>query len=71
VLPTIFYKYLLGEELVFEDLKKINLNICQSIEGLQNMDPEHLEYSESYFTTSLVDGTQIELVPGGSSILVT
>lgn len=71
MLPSIFYKYLLGEELVFDDLKKLNFNLCQSIEGLQNMDPEQLEYTESYFTTSLMDGTQVELVPGGATLQIT
>lgn len=71
VLPTIFYKYLIGEELDFDDLKKLNFNICNSIESLQSMDPDQLEYTDSYFTTSLMDGTQIELVPGGATLLVT
>ena len=70
MMPSILYKYLLGEELVFEDLKRVNLNMVKTIESIETMDAKNLEYTEVYFTVALMDGTEVELVPGGRKILV-
>lgn len=69
-MPSILYKYILGEELVFSDVKKVNLNTANSVESM-GQDPSSLEYSETTFTLPLMDGTEAELIPGGRNILVT
>jgi hypothetical protein len=34
-MTTILYKYLLGEELVFDDVKRVNLNTANAIESIE------------------------------------
>lgn len=71
MMPTILYKYLLGEELTFEDLKRVNINTVKTIESIESMEPEHLQYMDSNFTVPMMDGTEAELLSGGRNITLT
>ena len=66
--PSIFWKYLMFQELEWDDIKCINVNIHVCVEKIEKMPEEELEYLDENFVTFLFDGSEIELKPNGKSI---
>jgi HECT-domain (ubiquitin-transferase) len=64
-LPSIFWKYLLTRELIWDDLKWINVNQVVCLEKILSMSDDELDYLEETFTTFLGDGLEYELEVGG------
>lgn len=64
-LPSIFWKDLAGQEIIWEDIKSININQYGCIEKIEKMSSDDLEYLDESFTTFLGDGQEYELEFGG------
>lgn len=69
--PSIFWKYLMRQELQWDDIKSININIHVCVEKIEKMPEEELEYLDESFVTFLLDGSEIELKPNGKNITLT
>ena len=72
---SLVYKKISGEEAKDEDLKEIDHFSVKSLENVvQLVEEEGLrveDICEEYFTTCLSSGEQVELVPGGETVLLT
>ena len=67
----LIYKLILGEKIIFEDLKNIDTNLYTSLLSMKNMKPEELDSMEIYYSIQYQnDEGQIiteELIPGGNN----
>lgn len=72
-LPSVFWKPLVGQNLSRQDLKDIDYSTSTSLERIEQMDENTFSENISCFwTTLLSDGrTNVELIEGGSEIMVT
>jgi hypothetical protein len=64
-MPSIFWKYVSGEPIVWEDIQTVNLNQYVCLEKISKMTASDLEYLDEKFTTFLGDGQEYELEYGG------
>jgi hypothetical protein len=69
--PSIFWKYLMFQDLEWDDIKVINVNIHVCVEKIEQMPESDLEYLDENFITFLLDGSEIELKPNGRNITLT
>jgi hypothetical protein len=71
----LIYKLILGEKIIFEDLKNIDTNLYTSLLSMKNMKPEELDSMEIYYSIQYQnDEGQViteELIPGGNNKKVT
>ena len=70
-LPSIFWRYLLGRDIEWKDLKTIDLNIVHCIDRIMRMSPDDIEVLEQPFITYLSDGCEIELKRKSENMKVT
>lgn len=75
--PVPFWKQLVGEELTFEDLEGLDAYSHQALSLMKKLGDEltaeefNAQMEEETFTTSLTDGTLVDLCPGGKALAVT
>ena len=65
------YKVLLGKTLSPADLKDDDPELWASLEAIRNLEAEVLDGADLYFTATLYDQSEVELVPNGGEIKVT
>lgn len=70
-LPSIFWKYVSGESIFWEDIKSVNHNQFVCLEKISKMTADDLEYLDEKFTTFLGDGQEYELEFGGRNRKLT
>lgn len=70
-IPSIFWKYLLGFDLEWKDIKSVHHNIYVCLEKIESMETDQLEYLDEVFVAFLFDGTEVELKPNGKNIVLT
>ena len=70
-LPSVFWKYLQGTPLLWEDYKKVNVNQVVCLEKIKTMTSEDVEFLDEKMVTFLNDGQEFDLIPGGSKVKLT
>ena len=74
--PSLFWKSLIDEPLDRSDLNMVDSYCLQMLDGIKNLsqtlpEKEFQEYHDQKFVTSLSDGNEVELVPGGKNRVLT
>ena len=69
--PSIFWSYLVGQPVRWNDLRRVNLNLVECIEHIERMADEDLDALEESFVTYQLDSRELELVLGGAGVRLT
>ena len=69
-LPQFFWKQLVGQKITLDDLYEIEIKLVNNLKQLIAQTKEEFECDEHFWTTTLSDGTQIDLKPKGSTTKV-
>lgn len=67
-LPMIFWKKLVGQSILFEDLEETDKQLCESINYIENCSPE--DFEEIEWTAQLSDRRIVNLVENGKGTRV-
>ena len=71
-LPSVFWKKIIGEEVIMQDLELIDKRFVENMRILESCDRTQFEQlGIENFVTKLSDNTSQELIPGGHNIKVT
>jgi len=76
-LPSLVWKHLVGDPTDLGDLENIDRTLVQSMRYFAALDRQGVteevfaEYLEAHFTTTLSDGSEVDLVPNGRELRVS
>ena len=70
-ISSIIWKLLVKDTPTKADLEAINLSYVQSLDRFRTYDEETIKCLEQTFTLTTWDNREVELIPGGSQVLVT
>lgn len=69
-LSCVVWKYLTGEELIWEDFKQLDLHVINYIESIEQMPQNDLQYCDQEFVCTLSDGQEKLLINNGKEIML-
>jgi len=70
-LPSIYYRFLMGEKLKWQDVDAIDSSIIGVLDSIEKLQEDEIEYFDFYFEITLFDSTVVELKPNGRKIKLT
>lgn len=69
-LPQIFWKKMVNEYILEQDIEELDKGVLELIKYFKNCQEEDFENIFENYSTYLSDKTEVELIPGGKNIKV-